>query len=82
MEDIMAGRDVDIAGDHVRPKEGREMSLLEWSERLPMHHRVNREFNKLREAIGFFNSMIRSGENHSPQSEKVFEEARHILTGL
>ncbi|KKM18003.1 hypothetical protein LCGC14_1670110 [marine sediment metagenome] len=60
---------------------GREKTLREWCDRLPDDHRVNIEFNKLRETIGLLNSMILSGEQHSETSEKVVAEAVNILKG-
>ena len=60
---------------------GRESTLKEWCDRLQDDHRVNIEFNKLRETIGLLNSMILSGEQHSETSEKVVAEAVNILKG-
>ncbi len=61
--------------------ESREQTLVEWCTRLPDIHRVNKELNKLRETIGLLNSMILSGEKHTPTSEKRFKEAVDILKG-
>ena len=59
----------------------REQNLVEWCSPLIKTHRVNKELNKLREAIGLLNSMLLSGENHSDSSRKVVAEAVSILKG-
>ncbi len=59
----------------------REQTLIEWCSTLIKTHLVNRELDKLREAIGLLNSMLLSGENHSDSSRKVVAEAVSILKG-
>ena len=61
--------------------EDREQNLIEWCNKLPKTHRVNKELGKLRETIGLLNSMLLSGESHSDTSQKVVAEAIFILKG-
>lgn len=55
--------------------EQREMSLKEWCERLPEHHRVNEELRKITKTLALLNSMILSGEQHSEQSSTQVKES-------
>ena len=43
---------------------------------------LNAELNKIHEAMSLLNSMVRSGENHTPASQRVLAEARKALESM
>ena len=60
----------------------REQTLIEWCEKLPNTHRVNKELKKLRETIGLLNSMLLCGETHSETSTKIVADSVAILKNV